>query len=55
MFIGALAFVAGFSVLVRPELALMGGLALIMMLIAARNWRRRVLDRGGRRIPAGRL
>ena len=43
MFIGALAFVAGFSVLVRPELALMGGLALIMMLIAARNWRRRVL------------
>jgi arabinofuranosyltransferase len=42
-FIAALAFVAGFSVLVRPELALMGGLALIMMLIAARNWRRRVL------------
>jgi arabinofuranosyltransferase len=42
-FIGALAFVAGFSVLVRPELALMGGLALIMMLIAARGWRRRVL------------
>ena len=42
-FIGALAFVAGFSVLVRPELALMGGLALIMMLIAARDWRRRVL------------
>jgi arabinofuranosyltransferase len=42
-FIGALAFVAGFSVLVRPELALMGGLALIMMLIAARNWRRRVV------------
>jgi len=43
VFIGALAFVAGFSVLVRPELALMGGLALIMMLIAARNWRRRML------------
>jgi len=43
VFIGALAFVAGFSVLVRPELALMGGLALIMMLIAASNWRRRVL------------
>lgn len=43
VFIGALAFVAGFSVLVRPELALMGGLALIMMLIAARTWRRRVL------------
>jgi arabinofuranosyltransferase len=43
VFIGALAFVAGFSVMVRPELALMGGLALIMMLIAARGWRRRVL------------
>ncbi len=43
LFTGALAFVAGFSVLVRPELALMGGLALIMMLIAARTWRRRVL------------
>ncbi len=43
VFTGALAFVAGFSVMVRPELALMGGLALIMMLIAARTWRRRVL------------
>jgi arabinofuranosyltransferase len=43
VFTGALAFVAGFSVLVRPDLALMGGLALIMMLIAARTWRRRVL------------
>jgi arabinofuranosyltransferase len=43
VFLGALAFVAGFSVLVRPELALMGGLALIMMLIAARTWRRRML------------
>jgi arabinofuranosyltransferase len=43
VFIGALAFVAGFSVLVRPELALMGGLALVMMLIAARTWRRRLL------------
>jgi len=43
VFVGALAFVAGFSVLVRPELALMGGLALIMMLIAARSWRRRLL------------
>jgi arabinofuranosyltransferase len=43
VFIGVLAFVAGFSVLVRPELALMGGGALIMMLIAARSWRRRVL------------
>jgi arabinofuranosyltransferase len=42
-FIGALAFVAGLSVLVRPELAVMGGLALIMMLIAARTWQRRVL------------
>ncbi|MGA8548442.1 MAG: flagellar motor control protein ZomB [Mycobacterium sp.] len=42
-FIGALAFVAGCSVLVRPELALIGGLALIMMLIAAEGRRRRVL------------
>ncbi len=31
------------SVLVRPELALVGGLALVMMLVAARGWRRRVL------------
>jgi arabinofuranosyltransferase len=42
-FIAALAFVAGFSVLVRPDLALMGGSALIMMLIAGRNWRNRAL------------
>jgi arabinofuranosyltransferase len=42
-FDGTLAFVAGLSVLVRPELALMGGLALVMMLIAARGWRRRTL------------
>ncbi|KAA8969844.1 MAG: hypothetical protein F6Q13_01835 [Mycobacterium sp.] len=40
---GALAFLAGCSVLVRPELALTGGLALIMMLVAAHGWRRRVL------------
>ncbi len=40
---GTLAFVAGCSVLVRPELALIGGLALIMMLIAAKGWRRRTL------------
>ena len=33
----------------------MGGLALIMMLIAARTWRRRGPDRGGRGIPTGRL
>ena len=42
-FDGALAFVAGLSVLVRPELALIGGLALVMMLIAAPDWRRRLL------------
>ena len=42
-FDAALAFVAGLSVLVRPELALVGGLALVMMLIAARGWRRRML------------
>ncbi len=39
-FTGALACVAGLSVLVRPDLTLLGGLALIMMLIAARGWRR---------------
>jgi len=38
-----LAFVAGCSVLVRPELALIGGLALIMLLVAARGWRGRTL------------
>ncbi len=43
MFDGVLAAVAGLSVLVRPELALIGGLALIMMLIAAPDWRRRAL------------
>ena len=42
VFIAALAFVAGCSVLVRPELALIGGSALIMMLIVAQGWRRRV-------------
>lgn len=39
----ALAFVAGLSVLVRPELALVGGLALVMMVLAASSWRRRLL------------
>ncbi|WP_423213129.1 flagellar motor control protein ZomB [Mycobacterium syngnathidarum] len=42
-FEGALAAVAGLSVLVRPELALIGVGALVMMLVAARGWRRRVL------------
>jgi arabinofuranosyltransferase len=37
----ALAFLAGLSVLVRPELALIGGLALVMMLIAESGWARR--------------
>jgi arabinofuranosyltransferase len=41
VFTGLLAFVAGCSVLIRPELALVGGLALIMMLVAARGWRPR--------------
>jgi arabinofuranosyltransferase len=43
VFTGVLAFVAGCSVLVRPELALIGGLALIMMLVAAQGWRPRML------------
>ena len=42
-FLGVLSFVAGLSVLVRPELALIGGLALMMMLVAERGWKRRVL------------
>jgi arabinofuranosyltransferase len=42
-FDGVLAFVAGLSVLVRPELALVGGLALVMLLVAAHGWRRRLL------------
>lgn len=39
----ALAIVAGLSVLVRPELALVGGLALVMMVLAEQTWRRRLL------------
>ena len=42
-FDAALAFLAGLSVLIRPELALIGGVALVMMLVAARGWRRRLL------------
>jgi arabinofuranosyltransferase len=42
VFIITLAFVAGCSVLVRPELALIGGGALIMMLIVARGGRCRL-------------
>jgi len=42
-FEGSLSFVAGLSVLVRPELALVGGVALLMMLAAAHGWRRRLL------------
>jgi arabinofuranosyltransferase len=42
-FTAALAFLAGLSVLIRPELALVGGLALVLMLIAAQGWRRRLL------------
>lgn len=42
-FSGTLAFVAGLSVLVRPELALIGGAALVMQLIAPQDWRRRVV------------
>ena len=42
VFIVALAFVAGCSVLVRPELALIGGGALIMMLSVTQGWQRRL-------------
>ncbi|MDG4668332.1 flagellar motor control protein ZomB [Mycobacterium sp. 236(2023)] len=43
VFDATLAVVAGLSVLVRPELALIGGLALVMLLIASKGWRRRTL------------
>lgn len=53
-FTAALAFVAGLSVLVRPELALVGGLALVMMLIAARGWfARLVIVIAGGLLPVG--
>ncbi len=53
-FVAALAFVAGLSVLVRPELALIGGLALVMMLIATRDRRLRlVILLAGGLVPVG--
>ncbi|MCP9275811.1 hypothetical protein NM203_26825 [Mycolicibacterium sp. CAU 1645] len=42
-FDATLAFVAGLSVLVRPELALLGVGALLMMFVAASGWRRRAV------------
>jgi arabinofuranosyltransferase len=42
-FTATLAFVGGLSVLVRPELALLGGGVLVLMLIAAQGRRRRLL------------
>jgi len=54
VFVVALAFVAGCSVLVRPELALIGGGALIMMLIAAAGWQRRLtIAVAGGLLPVG--
>jgi arabinofuranosyltransferase len=53
-FTAALAFVAGLSVLVRPELALIGGLALVMMLIAEPSWGRRgLIVAAGGLLPVG--
>jgi arabinofuranosyltransferase len=43
VFLTALAFVAGLSVLVRPELALVGVGVLVMMLLSVSGWRNRVL------------
>ena len=52
--LAALAFVAGLSVLVRPELALIGGVALLMMLIAERGWARRgLIVAAGGLLPVG--
>jgi arabinofuranosyltransferase len=54
VFIIALAFVGGLSVLVRPELALIGGGALIMLLIAAPDGRRRLeIVAAGGLLPVG--
>jgi arabinofuranosyltransferase len=54
MSIIALAFVAGCSVLVRPELALIGGGALIMMLMAEQAGRRRLeIVLAGGLLPVG--
>ncbi|MEW5810579.1 MAG: flagellar motor control protein ZomB [Actinomycetota bacterium] len=51
-FLITLAAVAGFSVLVRPELALIGGVALVMMLIATDSWADRgILVAAGGLIP----
>ncbi|UMB72546.1 hypothetical protein MKK62_00440 [Mycobacterium paraterrae] len=53
-FTGVLAFVAGCSVLVRPELALIGGGVLIMMLIAERTGRGRLeIVAAGGLLPVG--
>jgi arabinofuranosyltransferase len=54
VFTAALAFVAGLSVLVRPELALIGGLALLMLIATAGGWRRRgVIAAAGGALPVG--
>lgn len=54
VFLAALAFVAGLSVLVRPELALLGGVALLMMLVAEPSWGRRFLIvAAGGALPVG--
>ncbi|MGB3483902.1 MAG: flagellar motor control protein ZomB [Mycobacterium sp.] len=50
----ALAVLGGLSVLVRPELALIGGLVLVMMVIAARSWRTRaIIVVAGGLLPVG--
>ena len=52
--LAACAFVAGLSVLVRPELALIGGLALVMMVIAEPSWRwRALIVAAGGLLPVG--
>jgi len=53
-FLAALSFIAGLSVLVRPELALIGGLALVMLLIAESGWLRRgLIVLAGGLLPVG--
>jgi len=54
VFLAALSFIAGLSVLVRPELALIGGLALVMLLIAESGWLRRgLIVLAGGLLPVG--
>ncbi|PIB76322.1 hypothetical protein CQY22_006300 [Mycolicibacterium brumae] len=54
LFTAAVAAVAGFSPLIRPELAVLGGLAWLLIFIATPGWRRRlVIFIAGAALPIG--